>query len=365
MASARRYNSSATFELATPFRTHKCDGPSQTVTATKEELLAYYSSMVQVRRMEIVADTLYKQRLIRGFCHLYDGQEAVAVGMNAALDPQDYLITAYRGHGWSLLRGDSLFGIFSELMGKRSGSARGKGGSMHMYWPGRNYFGGNGIVGAQVPLGAGLAFTSKYSKQNLVSVAIYGDGAANQGQIFEAANMAALWDLPVIFVCENNQYGMGTSIGRASASSDFYNRIDFIPGIAVDGMNVLASREAMRYAADWARSGKGPIALEMKTYRYHGHSMSDPGISYRTRDEVSEVRATRDCIAKVKSMILEHQWATEEELKAIDKQIRKEVDQAVKEAKEASELPPDELFTDIYVEGPPEFRRYPDILVGQ
>lgn len=359
LSSSSSSSVSAEFEV-TPFKTYKCDAPENTTSITKDELMKLYRDMVTIRRFEIVSDNLYKQRLIRGFCHLYDGQEAVAVGIDSVLTREDYLITAYRDHGFQYTRGDTVESIIAELLGNSTGCARGKGGSMHMYYPEHNFFGGNGIVGAQVPLGAGLALAAKYLKNNSVSIALYGDGAANQGQIFEAANMAALWKLPCMFACENNQYGMGTSVERAAAEVEFYTRGHYIPGIQIDGMDVLAVRKGMQWAADWCRSGKGPLFIEFKTYRYHGHSMSDPGITYRSRDEVSSVRANRDCISKAKMHLLDLNWATESELKALDKEIRNEVDEAVERAKSAKQLPPEELYTDIYVGKPPPFVRYPD-----
>ena len=315
--------------------------------------------MTKMRRMEIVADKLYKQKLIRGFCHLYDGQEAIAVGMEAALKPNDYLITAYRAHCQTLGRGDTVEYILSELLGRKTGCSRGKGGSMHMYRKEANFFGGNGIVGAQMPLGTGLAFASKYLKNGLVSVAMIGDGGANQGQFFEAANMAYLWKLPIIYVVENNNYGMGTSIDRASANTEFFSRMDVIPGLQVDGHDALAVREAFKHAAEHARSGKGPIILEMKTYRYHGHSMSDPGITYRTREEVQNVRETKDCIERLKKRLLEKGWATEELLKEKQKEINAAIDIEVEKAKATPELPIEEATLDIYTTGPPPYVRFP------
>ncbi|SPQ95983.1 unnamed protein product (mitochondrion) [Plasmodiophora brassicae] len=355
---ARRLSGSAsmTVEFA-PFAMHRVEGAPTQATVTKQDLLGYYDEMQVMRRMEIVCDQLYKTRLIRGFCHLYDGQEAIAMGLRSGLHKDDYVISAYRDHALQYAAGDTLESIMAELLGKSTGCSKGKGGSMHLYYP-KGYFGfygGNGIVGAQVPLGAGLAFEAKYRDNKRVAVAMYGDGAANQGQLFEAANMAALWDLPLILMCENNQYGMGTATSRASASPDFYTRGDFIPGIKVDGMDVVAAREAVKWAADYCRAGNGPMFIEMKTYRYHGHSMSDPGVSYRSRDEVASMRQERDCIGKVKRMLLENEWATEADLKAIDKKNKARVDKAVEFAKESKELPPEELFTDIYEFGPPKF----------
>jgi len=343
------------FEVTRPFKGHKLTPPSNTVTATKDECIGYYKSMVYYRRFEMVADMLYKERLIRGFCHLYDGQEAIVTGMEASIKKTDSVITAYREHCHQLARGDTGVSVMSELMGKATGCSKGKGGSMHMYF--NNFYGGNGIVGAQVPIGAGLAFAHKYKKDGGISVAIYGDGAANQGQIYEASNMAALWKLPVVFMCENNQYGMGTSTQRAAASDSFYTRGDFVPGIWVDGMDVLAMRTGMQFAADWCRSGKGPIFFEANTYRYHGHSMSDPGVSYRSRDEVSAMRANRDCIDSLRKRLLDQGWLTEKDVKAIDQAVKKQIEEESQKAK-ASPLPKlEETYTDIYAGQPPPFIR--------
>ncbi|CAD6226834.1 GSCOCG00005936001-RA-CDS [Cotesia congregata] len=340
------YATEASFETK-PFRLHKLDsGPSTKVTVTREEALEIYKKLHTIRRIETAAGNLYKEKIVRGFCHLYSGQEACAVGMTAALRPQDSVITAYRAHGWTYLMGIPPVGVLAELTGRQSGNARGKGGSMHMY--AKNFYGGNGIVGAQVPLGAGIAFAHKYKGDGGVCLALYGDGAANQGQIFEVYNMSKLWDVPCIFICENNQYGMGTSAERAAANTEYYTRGDYIPGIWVDGMDVLAVREAMRFAIKHCTSGKGPLVMETMTYRYSGHSMSDPGTSYRTREEIQEVRQTRDPITGFKERILNANLVTADDLKKLESEIKKEVDEAVKIAKADKEIDDHELSADIY-----------------
>jgi pyruvate dehydrogenase E1 component alpha subunit len=340
------------FPIETPYAAHRCDGPEQVCETTKEELLSIFKQMTRIRRTETEADKLYKQKEIRGFLHLYNGQEAVLVGLEAALTLEDHIITAYRDHGHLLTRGGTPKQVLAELAGRAAGCSKGKGGSMHMYSKEGNFYGGNGIVGAQVPLGAGIAFSQKYLKTGRVSVSMFGDGAANQGQLFEAYNMAALWKLPAIFLCENNKYGMGTSIERSSASTEYYKRGDYLPGIKIDGMDALAVKQGMLYAADWARN-KGPIMVEAETYRYGGHSMSDPGTSYRTREEINRMRSTRDPIEKIRYKILDNDIATKEELKAIESEVKAEVDEAVKAALEAPFLPIEATYQHVYLEDVP------------
>lgn len=347
LARSRGFASEASFQTK-PYKLHKIEdsGPSTDVTLKREDGLKIYREMMTIRRMEAAANTLYKEKSVRGFCHLYSGQEAVAVGIENSLHRDDAVITAYRAHGWTFLRGVTPKGVLTELTGRNTGCSRGKGGSMHMY--NYNFYGGNGIVGAQVPLGAGIAFAQKYLNNGKVTVALYGDGAANQGQAFEAYNMAKLWGLPCIFVCENNGFGMGTSAERSSASTDYYTRGDYVPGVWVDGMDVLAMRESFRYLTEACRAGKGPFVVEAATYRYHGHSMSDPGTSYRTRDEIQEVRQSKDPITNFKDRLLSTDLATSEELKQIDAEIKIEIDEAIKSAREEPEIPVEELYADVY-----------------
>jgi len=334
-------------------------GPNDHTYATKDELFKMYRLMALIRRFELASDLQYKERKIRGFCHLYSGQEAVCTGLESAVTYEDMIITAYRDHGYQLTRGDTADRVMAELFGKYGGCSKGKGGSMHMYLKSANFYGGNGIVGAQVPVGAGLALGLQYLNRlknkdatdngNNVAFAMYGDGAANQGQVFEAFNMAKLWKLPVIFVCENNKYGMGTSVARSSGSTDYFTRAGYLPGIRVDGMDIFAVREATRYAKEFATK-KGPLVMEMETYRYYGHSMSDPGITYRSREEINEVRTHKDPIVRLKARMIETGVATEEDLKRIDKEVKEEVDRSVKFAIESPLPPADELVKDILVD---------------
>jgi pyruvate dehydrogenase E1 component alpha subunit len=308
--------------------------------------------------MEMAADRLYKEKKIRGFCHLSTGQEAVAVGIEHAIEKTDDLITAYRCHGYAYMRGATVRSIIGELLGRREGISYGKGGSMHMFTKG--FYGGNGIVGAQVPVGAGLAFAQKYTGSKKATVILYGDGASNQGQVFEAFNMAKLWKLPALFGCENNKYGMGTSAARSSALTDYYKRGQYIPGLKVNGMDVLAVKAAVKYGKQWTEAGHGPMVLEYVTYRYGGHSMSDPGTTYRTREEIQRMRSTNDPIAGLKQHILDWNVASEEELKGLDKEARSHVNEEVSiaEAMAVPEATPKILYEDIYVRGSePQFIR--------
>jgi pyruvate dehydrogenase E1 component alpha subunit len=308
----------------------------------------FYRDMLLIRRFEEKAGQLYGMGLIGGFCHLYIGQEAVVVGMQAALKPQDQVITAYRDHGHMLAAGMDPKGVMAELTGRETGYSKGKGGSMHMFSSEKHFYGGHGIVGAQVPIGTGLAFSNKYKKSDAVCLTYFGDGASNQGQVYESFNMAELWKLPVIYIIENNQYAMGTSVERSSAETHFYKRgASFnIPGEQVDGMDVEAVYAAGEKAVAERRAGKGPTILEMKTYRYRGHSMSDPA-KYRTREEVQSVREKRDPIEHYGQKLVQRAAASEDDLKAIDKEIRAIVNIAAEFATESPEPAPEELYTDV------------------
>jgi pyruvate dehydrogenase E1 component alpha subunit len=316
---------------------------------SKDELLQFYKDMMLIRRFEERAGQLYGMGLIAGFCHLYIGQEAVVVGIQAAQKPGDQVITGYRDHGHMLACGMSPREIMAELTGRAGGSSKGKGGSMHMFSTEAQFFGGHGIVGAQVAIGTGLAFANRYRGNQSASIAYFGDGASNQGQVYESFNMASLWKLPVLYVIENNQYAMGTAVERASAETELYKRgISFeLPGEAVDGMDVLAVRDAATRALEHVRSGKGPYLLEMKTYRYRGHSMSDPA-KYRPKDEAKEVRAARDPIELVRKLGLDHAVFSEDDLKAIDREVKDIVADAADYAQTSPEPDPSALMTDIY-----------------
>ncbi|PPQ87409.1 hypothetical protein CVT25_008105 [Psilocybe cyanescens] len=329
------------------FQSYLCDKPDLEVQVTGEELLTMYKQMQTMRRMEMAADALYKAKLIRGFCHLAIGQEAVSVGLEHGITPQDRVITAYRCHPFAVLRGGTIKGVIGELLGRQIGMSHGKGGSMHIFTP--SFFGGNGIVGAQVPIGAGVSFAQKYMGEKTCTFALYGDGASNQGQVFEAYNMAKLWNLPTVFVCENNKYGMGTSAARSSSNTEYFKRGDKIPGLQVNGMDILATKRAVEYARKWTVDDQnGPLLLEFVTYRYGGHSMSDPGTTYRTREEVQRMRSTQDPIRGLQKYIEEWGVAAEQELKQLDKEAKAEVDAAVEEAKASPEPLIKDLWTDIY-----------------
>ncbi|MBB4856774.1 pyruvate dehydrogenase E1 component alpha subunit [Novosphingobium chloroacetimidivorans] len=319
--------------------------------ASKEELLHFYEQMLLIRRFEEKAGQLYGLGLIGGFCHLYIGQEAVAVGLQSALKGGlDSVITGYRDHGHMLAYGIDPKVIMAELTGRHSGISKGKGGSMHMFSVEHRFYGGHGIVGAQVPLGSGLAFAHKYREDGGVCLAYFGDGAANQGQVYESFNMASLWKLPIIFVIENNQYAMGTAVQRSSAETHFYRRGTAfrIPGMQVDGMDVLEVRKAAEIAIEHVRGGNGPVLMELNTYRYRGHSMSDPA-KYRTREEVQGVREKRDPIEHAKTELME-MGVSEASLKEIDKRVRTAVGQAADFAESSPEPEASELYTDVLVE---------------
>ncbi len=316
----------------------------------RQELLRGYRDMLLIRRFEEKAGQLYGMGLIGGFCHLYIGQEAVVVGIQMALGEGDEVITSYRDHGHMLAAGMEARGVMAELTGRSGGYSHGKGGSMHMFSKAKNFFGGHGIVGAQVSLGTGLAFSNWYRGNDRVCVTYFGDGAANQGQVFESFNIAALMKLPCIYAIENNKYGMGTSVDRASASHDLSkNGAPWgIPGVQVDGMDVEAVKQAADVAVAHCRAGKGPYLLDLNTYRYRGHSMSDPG-RYRTREEIQKMRSEHDCIEGARHK-LEALGVTEAETKAIDDEVKRIVQDAVDYAEASPEPDPKELFTDVLVE---------------
>ena len=323
-------------------------GGSNIAEFTKEQELEGYRMMLLIRRFEEKAGQMYGMGLIGGFCHLYIGQEAVVVGVQMASKEGDAVITGYRDHGHMLACGMDPKGVMAELTGRRGGLSKGKGGSMHMFSKEKNFYGGHGIVGAQVSLGAGLAFANRYRGNDNVSLTYFGDGAANQGQVYESFNMAQLWKLPVVFIIENNRYAMGTSVNRASAQQDFSKRgLSFnIPGEQVDGMDVRGVKRAADEAIKWCREGNGPYILEMQTYRYRGHSMSDPA-KYRSKEEVQRMRDEHDPIEQVRSRILKANMATEDDLKKIDASVRAVVAEAAEFATNDPEPDPSELWTDV------------------
>ena len=317
----------------------------------QDELLRAYGDMLLIRRFEEKAGQLYGMGLIGGFCHLYIGQEAVVVGLQGALKPGDQVITSYRDHGHMLATGMEPRGVMAELTGRSGGYSKGKGGSMHMFSKEKNFFGGHGIVGAQVSLGTGLAFSDWYRGSDHVCVTYFGDGAANQGQVFESFNLAALMKLPVVYVIENNKYGMGTSIERATASRDLSKNGSpwSMASAMVDGMDVVAVRQAAREAVAHCRAGHGPFLMEVQTYRYRGHSMSDPG-KYRTRDEIEKMRSERDCIEHVRHLLRE-MGVAEDALKKTDNDVKARINEAAEYAQSSPEPDASELWTDVLVEG--------------
>jgi pyruvate dehydrogenase E1 component alpha subunit len=319
--------------------------------ASPELIRQLYRNMLLIRRFEEKAGQLYGMGLIGGFCHLYIGQEAVVTGMQSVLEARDTVITAYRDHGHMLACGMDPKGVMAELTGRRTGYSKGKGGSMHMFSRDKNFYGGHGIVGAEVSLGTGIGFAHRYREDGGVCLTYLGDGAVNQGQVYESFNMAALWKLPVVYVIENNKYGMGTSIERASARTDLYLRggAHGIPGEQVDGMDVLAVREAGAHVVDHARNGKGPYILEALTYRYRGHSMSDPA-KYRSKEEVSKMRQERDAIDHLRDLMLERKIVDEAALKQIDREVKEIVSEAAEFAQNSPEPDPSELYTDVLAE---------------
>jgi pyruvate dehydrogenase E1 component alpha subunit len=318
----------------------------------KQELMHLYEQMLLIRRFEERAAQLYGMGLIAGFCHLYIGQEAVVVGMQSLQNVQDTVITAYRDHGHMLACGMDPNGVMAELTGRRDGYSKGKGGSMHMFSREKNFFGGHGIVGAQVSLGTGLAFAHQYNNDGGVAIAYMGDGASNQGQVYESFNMASLWKLPAIYIIENNKYSMGTATSRHSASPHFYNRGEAygIPGLKVDGMDIFKVRDAARKAFKYVRDGKGPFILEMETYRYRGHSMSDPA-KYRTKEEVDSYKEHNDPLLHLQTAILKAKMAKEVEFEEIEARVSKIVKASAEFAQTSPEPDPSELYTDVLIEG--------------
>ncbi len=336
--------------MATTRRKRKLSAPPR-ADVGPEGKLEFYRQMLLIRRFEEKVGQLYGMGLIGGFCHLYIGQEAVVVGMQAAITPDDAVITTYRDHAHMLACGMDPRGVMAELAGRSDGYSKGKGGSMHMFSPEKNFYGGHGIVGAPVPLGTGIALSFQYREMSNVSLTYFGDGASNQGQVYESFNMAQLWALPVVYVIENNQYAMGTAVTRATAQTELFRRGEGfgIPGMQVDGMDVLAVKAAGDKAVAHCRAGKGPIVLEMKTYRYRGHSMSDPA-KYRSREEVSRMRAEHDPIDHLRHILLEDKAADEAQLKDFDREVKAVINDAAEFAQNSPEPDESELYTDVLVE---------------
>lgn len=329
----------------------KNNNKSKPADKKQPDFLDLYHEMLLIRRFEEKAGQLYGMGLIGGFCHLYIGQEAVVIGMQSAIKEGDQVVTSYRDHGHMLACGIDPKIIMAELTGRTDGISRGKGGSMHMFSIEKNFYGGHGIVGAQVPIGTGIAFANKYKKNGNICVTYFGDGSANQGQVYESFNMAELWRLPVLYVIENNEYAMGTSVKRSSATTELYRRGEAfgIPGKQVDGMDVIAVKEAADEAVAHCRAGKGPYLLEMKTYRYRGHSMSDPA-KYRSKEEVEMYKEQRDPIERLKARILREKIATEDALKEIENKIKTVINDAAEFAKNSPEPPESDLWTDVTAE---------------
>ncbi len=327
------------------------DERQEKAALTKKEILDYYRMMLLIRRFEEKAGQLYGMGLIGGFCHLYIGQEAVVAGLQSCIAEGDAMITSYRDHGHILACGSDPKVVFAELMGRETGCSKGKGGSMHLFDLDRGFYGGHGIVGAPVPIGTGIAFAMRYRESNHVCLVYFGDGAANQGQIYESFNMAELWKLPAIYIVENNEYAMGTSVARSSATTELYQRGKAfgIEGRQVDGMDFFAVREAGLMAVDHVRSGKGPILLEMKTYRYRGHSMSDPA-KYRSREEVEHIRERRDPIQHLRDYIVKNEIGNQETLKVIDSEVKARINEAVEFSMASPEPEASELYTNVYAE---------------
>jgi pyruvate dehydrogenase E1 component alpha subunit len=329
----------------------KSSPPAKSRSADAGELMVFYRQMLLIRRFEEKAGQLYGMSLISGFCHLYIGQEAVVVGMQTVARAPDTIITSYRDHGHMLACGMDAKGVMAELTGRAGGYSKGKGGSMHMFSRDAGFYGGHGIVGAQVPIGTGLAFAHKYRQDGGACFVYFGDGAVNQGQVYESFNMASLWKLPALYVIENNRYGMGTAVERASATTELFRRGSAydIPGRQVDGMDILAVRAAGRKAAAHCRAGKGPYILEMKTYRYRGHSMADPA-KYRSKEEVRKVRKERDCIDNLRTLILDNGVADEAAIKDIDRDVKAVVGEAAEFAQTSPQPDPAELHTNVLAE---------------